>query len=71
MLQGCYRFGGLQGCNQIKKFSINMFSDLVVGFFFYLLLPLAVLFVCHNSVKDPVGFNCANSVIWQKCTEIR
>lgn len=59
MLQGCHRFllmdvyaavllqdlGGLQGCNQTTKFSINIFSDLGLGFFYLLLLLVVLLYV--------------------------
>lgn len=83
MLQGCHRFllmdvytgvllqdlRGLQDCNQTTKFSINIFSDLELGIFLFAFASSSLV-VCHNSVEDPVGFNCANSVIWQKCAEI-
>lgn len=73
MLQGCYRLllikvcggvllrdlGGVQGCNQTTKFSI--LCDLGFGVFFLFAFASGSL-VCHNSVEDPVGFNCTVSV---------
>ena len=50
--------GDLQGCNETTKFSINIFFDLGLGFFLFAFASSSLV-VCHNSVEDPVGFNCA------------
>lgn len=59
MLVFCFKT--LEVCRAVTtKFSINIFADLGLLFFLFLFaFASGSLAVCHNSVEDPVGFNCA------------
>lgn len=54
-------FEGLQSCSQITVFykCVVWFGVYLVGFFIFTFAPSS-LGARHNSVENPVGFNCAN-----------